>query len=168
MKLWSKGLGKLVLPFFLDRAESVEADEECVIIKGRIVEKKVNWPYIIRLYPEDMVRFTRLMAYDKAVLSYIKSRMGMRFIGFVIANLIKALLITPIVLFEKIFEWIKGTGKKIKQFPAEVKQIPAGEKQVPAGEKQILAGEKQIPAGEKAKIHRDEISPHIAKAEKGR
>ncbi len=123
MKLWSRGLGKLILPFYLDKAEAVEEEDDCIIIKGRIVEKKVNWPYIIRLYPEDMIRFTHLMAYDRTVLSYIKSRLGMKFVLFVLKNVLKALIIAPLVLIENLLGWMRSI---FKGGELKVQHVPAG------------------------------------------
>lgn len=125
MKLWSKGLGKLVLPFDMDKAESVEEAEECIIIKGRIIEKKVNWPYLIRLYPDDMVRFTHLIVYDNVVLSYLKRRMGLRLLFFLIAKFFFALLMTPLVIGEKMSEWIRGMAQGIsRRKPVESPDLP--------------------------------------------
>ncbi|GBD02744.1 hypothetical protein HRbin19_00012 [bacterium HR19] len=104
MRLWSKGLGKLILPFYLDEAEQVDDFDEYVLIKGRIVEKKVNWPYKIFLFPYDMVKFTRFMADDKTILSFLKRNLRFRLISFLVSNLLKVfLIITPKVVIWKLF-----------------------------------------------------------------
>jgi hypothetical protein len=84
MRLWSKGLGKLILPFDLGEAESVQREGDSILIEGRIVERKVNWPYRIHLTDSDMVDFTRLMAENPLIQSYLRSRLGFSLVGFVL------------------------------------------------------------------------------------
>ncbi len=104
MKLWSKGLGKLILPFYLDKAESVLPSQEYILIRGRIVEGKVNWPYKIFLFPQDMVRFISFMSQNDIVISFLKRNLGFGLVKFVILRLLKTFfIITPKVLFMKIF-----------------------------------------------------------------
>jgi len=105
MRLWSKGLGKLILPFYLDKAESVSVSPDYVLVRGRIVEGKVNWPYKIFLFPEDMVRFIRFMAQNKVIILFLKRNLGFKLVKFVILNLAKTLfIITPKVLIVKILK----------------------------------------------------------------
>jgi hypothetical protein len=104
MRLWSKGLGKLILPFYLDKAESVSPFPDYVLIRGRIVEGKVNWPYKIFLFPQDMVRFIKFMAQNDVVISFLKRNLGFSLVKFLILRILKTfLIITPKVLFMKIF-----------------------------------------------------------------
>jgi hypothetical protein len=104
MRLWSKGLGKLILPFYLDKAESVSPFPDYVLIRGRIVEGKVNWPYKIFLFPQDMVRFIKFMAQNDVVISFLKRNLGFSLVKFLILGILKTfLIITPKVLFMKIF-----------------------------------------------------------------
>jgi hypothetical protein len=109
MRLWSKGLGKLILPFYLDKAESVSPFPDYVLIRGRIVEGKVNWPYKIFLFPQDMVRFIKFMAQNDVVISFLKRNLGFSLVKFLILRILKTFLTTtPKVLFMKIFSHKKS------------------------------------------------------------
>lgn len=114
MRLWSKGLGKLILPFYISEAEKVEIVDDSVQIEGRIVEKKVNWPYKINLYLEDMLTFTRFMASSDEVIYFIKSQVGYRFIWFVLVRMIKVTLLLPVVLFEKFLSLFRRKRKEVQ------------------------------------------------------
>lgn len=149
MKLWSKGLGKLILPFYINEAESVEEESDCIVIKGRIIEKKVNWPYIIRLYPDDMVNFTRLMAYNPVVLSYMKKRLGIKLLLFLIPKLAYAFIITPFVFVEKVLRWIKSKipfFKSGKIGVSEISQNPenSGAERNPEKPKENIEGDGKL------------------------
>lgn len=62
MIVWSKGLGKKSLPMELERARlSVGADH--LLMDGTIEE--VCWEYTMKLYPEDLGDFMRLLAHPK-------------------------------------------------------------------------------------------------------
>jgi len=56
MLLWSKGLGRLLLPMDLGKA-TVEVEPDKLILKGRIVAPKVNWDYAASMYEEDLKDF---------------------------------------------------------------------------------------------------------------
>ncbi len=113
MRLWSKGLGKLILPFEIDKAESIseydDGGRKVILIQGRIIEKKVNWPYKIYLDIDDMVRFTAFMAKNNIILSYIKSYCGYRFIISTLSLMLRTIfLYLPVVIFEKVVSFFKG------------------------------------------------------------
>jgi hypothetical protein len=148
MKLWSKGLGKLILPFDLSEAESIEIKQDHILITGRIIEKKVNWPYTIHLYLEDMYNFTKLMSESKDIIKYLKDKLGLKFFTFLIPRLLRAFLLVPIVIFEKFFgklisgfrkEKKEGTGQKISD---EVQEVQIQEK-TPKQEEGILNSDEQ-------------------------
>ena len=104
MRLWSKGLGKLVLPFYLSKAEKVYPQDDFIVIEGRIVERKVNWPYRIRLFPDDMVTFTKLMVEDKNIIRFLKTQLGFKFVTFVLLRILRAFLLLPICIIELILK----------------------------------------------------------------
>ena len=56
MRLQSKGLGKITLPFRLGESRITKGDD-CIVFEGRITEKKVNWPYRGELEDPDIVNF---------------------------------------------------------------------------------------------------------------
>lgn len=122
MRLWSKGLGKLILPFDIGKAESVKISDNSILIEGRIIEKKVNWPYKLNLFLEDMLIFTRFMAYSNTVLYFIKSQTGLRFIFFVIVRFAKLIFIIPIALFETIIEILSGRDKALLHQQKEIQK----------------------------------------------
>jgi hypothetical protein len=74
MRLWSKGLGRLVLPLELSCAR-VDLTPEHVVLSGTIREGKVAWEYAVRLTEEDLLSFSRL-ATDREILSYLARTHG--------------------------------------------------------------------------------------------
>lgn len=112
MKLWSKGLGKLILPFDIGKADSIRISGESILIEGKIIEKKVNWPYKINLFLEDMLTFTRFMAYSNTILYFLKTQLGTKFILFVLVRILKAFFLLPIALFERIAELFTKVQEK--------------------------------------------------------
>ena len=76
MKLWSKGLGKIDLPLRLGSAET-EAGAESVRLRGRIIEGKVNWSYVVAIDGADLIGFTRVVG-DRRVLDHLARERGLR------------------------------------------------------------------------------------------
>jgi len=79
MRLQSKGLGKLTLPFRLGESKITKGDD-CIVFEGRITEKKVNWPYRGELEDADIVNFMKL-ANQKPVVRYVAESAGLRLYG---------------------------------------------------------------------------------------
>ncbi len=75
MKLWSKGLGKVTLPLALGEAD-IEAGAETLRLRGRIVEGKVNWNYLVTMDGSDFIAFTRV-AGDPRVVEHLARERGL-------------------------------------------------------------------------------------------
>ena len=104
MRLWSRGLGRLVLPLELEKSR-LELTREHVVLSGTIREGKVVWDYRIRMTERDFLGFTRL-ACEPQVLDFLARHHGfgllrtiaVRMLGFVRGLLEKALgRVTPLV-----------------------------------------------------------------------
>jgi hypothetical protein len=102
MKLWSKGLGKLTLPFDLEDAEAIEPEGDVMKIEGRIESDKVNWPYTVKLEAEDMIRFTKMMATDEDYVRFLAEHHGWSLIYKIVGGLLKLSLLSPVFLVEMI------------------------------------------------------------------
>lgn len=76
MRLASRGLGKLTLPFRLEAADAYREDGQ-LYFQGRIVEGQVNWPYRMQLEDADVVRFV-ILARNPLVTRYLAQRVGLR------------------------------------------------------------------------------------------
>jgi len=74
MLLWSKGLGRLLLPMDLGKA-TVEVEPDKLILKGRIVAPKVNWDYAASMYEEDLKDFLGILN-DRVVIRYLVREEG--------------------------------------------------------------------------------------------
>lgn len=79
MRLQSKGLGKLSLPFRLGESKITKGDN-CIVFEGRITEKKVNWPYRGELEDADIVNFMKL-ANERTVMRYVAEQAGVKLYG---------------------------------------------------------------------------------------
>lgn len=79
MRLASKGLGKITLPFRFTEARISEA-RDFVVFEGRIKEKKVNWTYRAELEDADLFNFV-VMARNPAVVAYLAERAGLGLFG---------------------------------------------------------------------------------------
>jgi hypothetical protein len=75
MRLASKGLGKVTLPFRFAGARITEAPD-CLVLEGIIKEKKVNWPYRAEIEDSDIINFL-ILARSPAVASYLAGRVGL-------------------------------------------------------------------------------------------
>ncbi len=74
MKLASKGLGSVTLPFRLREADIREEKGE-IWLHGAIKEKKVHWTYRMRLEDADIINFVAL-AKDDTIVAYLAQRCG--------------------------------------------------------------------------------------------
>ena len=90
MRLASKGLGKITLPFRFTEARITEAPD-CIVLEGMIREKKVNWTYRAEVEDADLVNFV-IMARDPAVVGYLAERLGLRLFGKVARSALKLIL----------------------------------------------------------------------------
>ena len=79
MWLWSKGLGRLVLPMDLGRS-TVDVEQERLILRGQIIAPKVNWDCTTSLYEEDLKGFIGILG-DRNVIRYLVKKEGIRFLG---------------------------------------------------------------------------------------
>jgi hypothetical protein len=71
MIVWSKGLGKKSLPMELDRARLSVANDH-LLMDGNIEE--VCWDYTMKLYPEDLGDFMKLLAHPKTARFMARKR----------------------------------------------------------------------------------------------
>ncbi len=78
MWLWSKGLGRLVLPMDFDKAEIV-VEEGRLVFKGWIIAPKIHWDYWLSLEEKDVMDAMDLMA-DHDVMSHLARTGGLRFL----------------------------------------------------------------------------------------
>lgn len=90
MRLASKGLGKITLPFRFTEARITEAPD-CVVFEGMIKEKKVNWTYRAEVEDADLVNFV-ILARDPAVVGYLAERLGLGLFGRVARSALKLIL----------------------------------------------------------------------------
>lgn len=90
MRLASKGLGKITLPFRFTEARITEAPD-CVVFEGMIKEKKVNWTYRAEVEDADLVNFV-ILARDPAVVGYLAERLGLGLFGTVARSALKLIL----------------------------------------------------------------------------
>ena len=79
MKLASKGLGKIALPFRFTEARLSETPD-CLVLEGIIKEKKVNWTYRAELEDSDLVNFV-ILARNPVIVSYLADRVGLALFG---------------------------------------------------------------------------------------
>jgi|ETNmetMinimDraft_26_1059896.scaffolds.fasta_scaffold41812_2 hypothetical protein len=76
MRLQSKGLGKITLPFRLGESR-ISRGKDCIVFEGRITEKKVNWTYRGELEDGDIVEFMKL-ANTRPVMRYVAEQAGVK------------------------------------------------------------------------------------------
>lgn len=82
MWLWSKGLGRVVLPMDLDKAE-VEVEDGRLVFKGWIVAPKIYWDYWLSLDEKDVLDSMGLMA-NRDVMRHLARTGGLRFLGLLV------------------------------------------------------------------------------------
>lgn len=103
MWLWSKGLGRLLLPMDLEKAK-IETDGEKLILKGRIVAPRVNWDYVASLYEEDLEGFVHILN-DRVVIRYMVRKEGLRLVGDLMSRACRFLFL---YVREESKRWIIG------------------------------------------------------------
>ena len=82
MWLWSKGLGRLVLPMDFSRSEVV-VEEDRLVFKGWVVAPKVYWDYRLSLEEKDVLDAMALMA-DRQVMEHLARTEGLRFVALLV------------------------------------------------------------------------------------
>ena len=84
MWVWSKGLGRAVMPLDLSKVEvSVEPDK--LVMKGRIAAPKVHWNYNVTLREQDLEDFMRLLN-EPQVVEYLVRQGWLRHLGGLIGR----------------------------------------------------------------------------------
>jgi hypothetical protein len=89
MIVWSKGLGKKSLPMELDHARLSVADDH-LLMDGNIEE--VCWDYTMKLYPEDLGDFMRLLAHPKT------ARFMAREPGLLVPFVVRLVMFAPMLV----------------------------------------------------------------------
>lgn len=82
MWLWSKGLGRLVLPMDFEKADVVVEDGR-LVFKGLIVAPKIRWDYWLSLEEKDVLDAMGLMA-DRQVMLHLARTGGLRFLTLLV------------------------------------------------------------------------------------
>lgn len=78
MWVWSKGLGQAVMPLDLNKVEVI-AEQDKIVMKGRIIAPKVNWHYTLTLREQDLLDFMRLLNERQVVEYLVREGMVRRF-----------------------------------------------------------------------------------------
>jgi hypothetical protein len=89
MIVWSKGLGKKSLPMELDRARLSVGDDH-LLMGGNIEE--VCWDYTMKLYPEDLGDFMRLLAHPKTARFMARER------GLLVPFVVRLVMFAPMLI----------------------------------------------------------------------
>jgi hypothetical protein len=74
VRLWSKGLGRLVLPLELGSAR-LDLTPEHVVLSGMIREGKVSWEYTVKLTEGDLLAFGGVATHPE-ILSFLAREHG--------------------------------------------------------------------------------------------
>ena|SRR3990170_1140213 len=82
MWLWSKGLGRLVLPMDFSKAE-VGIEEDRLVFKGWVIAPKIYWDYWLSLEEKDVLDAMAIMA-DHNVLRHLARTGGLRFLALLV------------------------------------------------------------------------------------
>jgi len=85
MRLSSKGLGKMTLPFDLAEAKIENGEDGHLWFCGRIKERAVRWDYRLRLDDADIVRFMALARHPE-IVHYVAERVGTKLYRRVLAR----------------------------------------------------------------------------------
>ena len=103
MHLWSKGLGKLILPLDMGAAE-LHLTPQQIILAGEIREGKIIWDYTIKMSDDDLVNFTNVLV-NREVLEFLAREHGLRLPIFIAQAAVGFLL--------GLFKSILGKGSPI-------------------------------------------------------
>ena len=104
MRLWSKGLGKLVLPLDMHKAD-IHVTPDDVIYSGVIREGKIVWDYTMKMNEDDLRNFTHILT-DRQVLDYMAKKQGIK--------LLWTILIASIFFFGGLVRAAVGQGYEVK------------------------------------------------------
>jgi hypothetical protein len=89
MKLASKGLGSVTLPFSLREAD-IKVEKNELWLHGAIKDKKVHWVYKMRLEDADIINFVALAKNDE-IVSYLAQRCGFSLFFIVLKKIFKTI-----------------------------------------------------------------------------
>jgi hypothetical protein len=89
MIVWSKGLGKKSLPMELDRARLSVGDDH-LLLDGSI--ESVCWDYTMKLYPDDLGDFMRLLAHPKTARFMSRKR------GLLLPFVVRLVMFAPMLV----------------------------------------------------------------------
>lgn len=90
MWLWSKGLGRLILPMEIDQATVRHVpDDGTLVVEGLIIAPKVRWDYSLTMTQQDLLDSIRLMT-NTRVASYMARETGLGFLRFLLATAFRA------------------------------------------------------------------------------
>ncbi len=89
MKLASKGLGSVTLPFSLKEAD-INMENGEIWMHGAIKEKKVHWVYKMRLEDADIINFVALAKNDE-IVAYLAQRCGISLFFIVLKRIFKTI-----------------------------------------------------------------------------
>lgn len=90
MRLVSKGLGAVTLPFSLKEA-NIKVENGELWLHGTIKERKVHWIYKIRLEDPDIINFVALAKNDE-IVAYLAQRCGFRLFFIVLKRIFKTIV----------------------------------------------------------------------------
>lgn len=82
MWLWSKGLGRLVLPMDFSKAEVVVEDDR-LVFKGLIIAPKIYWDYWLSLEEKDVLDAMAIMA-NRDVMRHLARTGGLKFLTLLV------------------------------------------------------------------------------------
>lgn len=79
MWLWSKGLGRLILPMDIGKAD-LQVEGGALVVKGVIRAPKIYWDYALSLEEKDLLDCMGLLT-DRRVMAYLVREAGFGFVG---------------------------------------------------------------------------------------
>lgn len=109
MWLWSKGLGRLVLPMDVGKAE-LEVDGDRLVAKGWVIAPKVYWDYALSLEEKDLLHIMGLLA-DRRVTAYLVREGGLGFLGVFAKRALRFGLSYLWAELKKLARWGRGLDR---------------------------------------------------------
>ncbi len=82
MWLWSKGLGRLVLPMDFSKAE-VAVEDDKLVFRGWVIAPKVYWDYWLSMEAKDVMDSVGIMA-NRQVIAHLTRTAGLRFLALIV------------------------------------------------------------------------------------
>jgi hypothetical protein len=105
MIVWSKGLGKKSLPMELEQARlSVASDH--LAMDGNI--ESVCWEYTMKLYPDDLGDFMKLLAHPKT------ARFMARRSGLLLPFIVRLVMFAPILVLALVKARVLRSARKVQ------------------------------------------------------